>query len=99
SSPIVAVGRHSGDPHYEPRERGSSPVRRGDLLLLDIWAKTLAPNSVYYDITWVGCLGEKAREKCSKSFSIVREARDAAVDFVKQNVSAGRAIEGWQVDR
>ena len=53
SPPIVAVGPHSGDPHYEPRERGSSPIRRGDLLLLDIWAKTIAPNSVYYDITWV----------------------------------------------
>jgi Xaa-Pro aminopeptidase len=99
SSPIVAVGPHSGDPHYEPREQGSSPVRRGDFLLLDIWAKTLAPNSVYYDITWVGYLGEKIPEKCAKIFSIVSQARDAAVRFVKENVSAGRAIEGWQVDR
>jgi Xaa-Pro aminopeptidase len=99
SSPIVAVGPHSGDPHYEPREQGSSQVRRGDLLLLDIWAKTIAPNSVYYDITWVGYLGAKPPEKCSKIFSIVSQARDAAVRFVKENVSAGRAIEGWQVDR
>jgi Xaa-Pro dipeptidase len=99
SPPIVAVGPHSGDPHYEPRERGSSPVRRGDLLLLDIWAKTLAPSSVYYDITWTGFLGEEVPEKCARIFSIVREARDAAVYFVKENVCAGRAIEGWQVDR
>jgi Xaa-Pro dipeptidase len=28
----------------------------------------------------------------------VRDARDAAVHFVEENVSAGRAIEGWQVD-
>ena len=99
SSPIVAVGPHSGDPHYEPREQGSSPVRQGDLLLLDIWAKTQAPNSVYYDITWTGFLGAKVPEKYAKIFSIVRDARDAAVNFVKENVSAGRAIEGWQVDR
>ena len=39
SPPIVAVGPHAGDPHYEPRERNSSPVRKGDLLLLDIWGK------------------------------------------------------------
>src|SRR5882724_7621529 len=54
SLPIVAVGPHAGDPHYEPKERGSAPVREGDLLLLDIWGKTLVPNSVYYDITWKG---------------------------------------------
>lgn len=98
SAPIVAVGPHSGDPHYEPQERGSSPVRRGDLLLLDIWAKTRAPNSVYYDITWTGFLGDRIPEKCSKVFSAVRGARDAAVQFVKENIAAGRSIEGWQVD-
>lgn len=99
SPPIVAVGPHTGDPHYEPRERNSSPVRKGDLLLLDIWGKTLAPSSVYYDITWTGYLGARVPEKYAKIFSIVREARDAAVAFVREHVKAGRAIEGWQVDR
>jgi Xaa-Pro dipeptidase len=99
SAPVVAVGPHSGDPHYEPRHQGSSPVRRDDLLLLDVWGKTLAANSVYYDITWVGFLGAKVTEKCAKVFSIVRDARDAAVQFAEKNVSAGRAIEGWQVDK
>jgi Xaa-Pro aminopeptidase len=99
SPPIVAVGSHAGDPHYEPQEQNSSPVRKGDLLLLDIWGKTLAPNSVYYDITWTGYLGAKVPTKYAKIFSIVREARDAAVDFVRAGVKAGRAIEGWQVDR
>ncbi len=99
SPPIVAVGPHSGDPHYEPREQGSSPIRRGDLLLLDVWAKTLAPHSVFYDITWAGYLGAKIPDKVLKVFSIVSQARDAAVEFVKKNVAAGRAIEGWQVDR
>jgi Xaa-Pro dipeptidase len=99
SPPIVAVGLHTGDPHYEPKERASAPVRKGDLLLLDVWGKTLAPNSVYYDITWIGYLGVRVPEKYAKIFSIVRNARDAAVTFVRQNVKAGRVIEGWQVDR
>ncbi len=99
SPPIVAVGPHSGDPHYEPRVQDSSPVRAGDLLLLDVWAKTTAPNSVYYDITWVGFLGAQIPEKYAKIFTIVRDARDAAVHFVQKNVGAGLAIEGWQVDR
>jgi Xaa-Pro dipeptidase len=99
SPPIVAVGPHAGDPHYEPRERGSSPVRKGDLLLLDVWGKSLTPNSVYYDITWVGYLGARVPPKYAKIFSIVRDARDSAVVFVQKNVKAGTTIEGWQVDR
>jgi Xaa-Pro aminopeptidase len=99
SPPIVAVGPHAGDPHYEPAARGSSRVRKGDLLLLDVWGKTLAPGGVYYDITWVGYLGAKVPPKYAKIFAIVRDARDAAVAFVMKNVKAGRAIEGWQVDR
>jgi Xaa-Pro dipeptidase len=98
SPPIVAVGAHSGDPHYEPRENGSSPIRRGDFLLLDIWAKTKAPSSVYYDITWTGFLGAKVPAEYAKIFQIVRDARDAAVQFVLKNVSAERPIQGWQVD-
>jgi len=99
SAPIVAVGPHSGDPHYEPQRNNSSPVRCGDFLLLDIWAKTSVPNSVYYDITWTGFLGAKIPPKYAKIFSIVRDARDAAADFVLENVRAGRPIQGWQVDR
>jgi Xaa-Pro aminopeptidase len=99
SAPVVAVGLHAGDPHYEPQEHGSAIVRKGDLLLLDIWGKTLTPNSVYYDITWTGYLGAKVPEKYAKIFRVVRNARDAAVEFVRDRVKAGRAIEGWQVDR
>src|SRR5258708_1145552 len=99
SPPIVAVGPHAGRPHYEPSATGCGEVREGDLLLLDVWGKTLAPRSVYYDITWVGYLGAKVPPKYAKIFTIVRDARDAAVEFVQKNVKAGRPIEGWQVDR
>ncbi len=68
SPPIVAVGAHSGDPHYEPMPQGSAFIRRNDFLLLDIWAKTLAPNSVYYDITWVGYLGQQCSRQIHENF-------------------------------
>jgi Xaa-Pro aminopeptidase len=99
SPPIVAVGPHSGDPHYEPQSQNSSRIRKGDLLQLDIWGKTLSPGSVYYDITWTGYLGRKVPEKYAKIYSVVRNSREAAVEFVKSQVKAGRPIEGWQVDR
>ena len=37
--PIVAVGPHSGDPHYAPSPGNDSPIQRGDFVLLDMWAK------------------------------------------------------------
>jgi Xaa-Pro dipeptidase len=99
SAPNVSVGPHAGDPHYEPQASGSAPIRRGDLLLLDVWGKLDRPGSVYYDITWMGYLGEAVPAKFAKIFRIVREARDAAIDLVKKSVSAGRSIHGWEVDR
>lgn len=99
SDPVVAVGPHSGDPHYQPSARTASPIREGDLLLLDVWGKLDKPGSVYYDITWMGYLGKKVPEKYARVFSVVREARDAAVKFAVESISAGRAVEGWQVDR
>jgi Xaa-Pro dipeptidase len=95
--PIVAVNAHSGDPHYEPRADRSTPVREGDFVLLDIWAKQSTPGAVYYDITWTGVLG-KASDRQHEVFSIVRDARDASVRVVKEAMAAGRKICGWEVD-
>jgi Xaa-Pro aminopeptidase len=97
--PIVAVGPNSGDPHYSPQAGSSRPIREGDFLLLDMWAKTRAPGSVYYDITWTGYLGASVPEKYAKIFKIVKEARDTAVNFVFESVRAGKVVRGWQVDK
>jgi Xaa-Pro dipeptidase len=97
--PVAAVQPNNGNPHYEPKESASRPIRAGDLLLLDIWAKFDRPGSVYYDITWVGYLGERVPDAYARIFRIVREARDRAIDFVKDSSMRGRTIHGWQVDR
>jgi Xaa-Pro dipeptidase len=97
--PNASVGPNSGDPHYEPRANASRPIREGDLLLLDVWAKLAQPDSVYYDITWMGYLGAQVPARYAKVFSVAREARDAAVTFVEKNVRAGRTIAGFEVDR
>jgi Xaa-Pro aminopeptidase len=97
-APIVAVGPHAGDPHYEPQAKGSSPIKSGDLLLLDVWGKMKQPGSVYYDVTWVGYLGPRVPEKYAKIFGIVAAARDRAIAVVQKALDEGRKIEGWQVD-
>jgi Xaa-Pro dipeptidase len=97
--PIAAVQPNNGNPHYEPATAGSRPIRAGDLLLLDIWAKLDQPRSVYYDITWMGFLGERVPASYAKIFKIVRQARDNAVEFVKDSIARGKTIHGWEVDR
>jgi Xaa-Pro dipeptidase len=97
--PDIAVGPHASDPHYGPTPETASPIREGDLLLLDVWGKMKAAGSVYYDITWVGYLGAKVPEKMAKIFGIVREARDKAVDLIQSSVAAGKPLQGWQVDK
>jgi Xaa-Pro aminopeptidase len=97
--PVAAVQPNNGNPHYEPQQGASRPIRAGDLLLLDVWGKFARPGSVYYDITWVGYLGERVPDAYAKIFRIVREARDAAVEFVKESLRRGRTIHGWEVDR
>jgi Xaa-Pro dipeptidase len=96
--PDIAVGPHASDPHYGPTLESASPIREGDLLLLDVWGKTRAAGSVYYDITWVGYLGTKVPEKMARVFGVVREARDKAVDLIRTSVAAGKPLQGWQVD-
>lgn len=96
-SPIVAVNANSGNPHYEPRPEGSSRIKSGDLVLLDVWGKKRQPNAVYYDITWTGVIGAPS-EKQVKIFNIVRDARDAGVKKVQEAFAARRKIAGWEVD-
>jgi Xaa-Pro dipeptidase len=96
--PIVGVNQHSGDPHYEPQASGSSTIKAGDWVLLDMWAKFQKPEATYYDITWVGYVGSQVPEKHQAIFAIVREARDAAVDFISSAAAGGRQVRGYEVD-
>jgi Xaa-Pro aminopeptidase len=96
--PIVAVNANSAMPHYEPTSERHSAINEGDFVLIDLWAKLDRPNSVYADITWTSFVGERVPGEVIAVFNVVRDARDAATDFVKEAFAAGRTIYGWQVD-
>lgn len=98
SPPIVAVDEHSADPHYTPEPTGSAEIRRGGLVLIDLWAKQPQPGAVYADITWTGYVGERVPARPRGIFEIVRQARDAALTFVQRHVAAGRFPCGSEVD-
>jgi Xaa-Pro aminopeptidase len=63
-----------------------------------MWAKLDRPDGVYYDITWVGFCGEQVPDKIQQVFTIVRDARDAAINRVVKAVAANESLCGFQVD-
>ncbi len=96
--PIVAVNANASNPHYEPTTERHSEIRRGDLLLIDLWARFDRPGAVYYDITWTGFCGPTPPDTMLNVFGIVSGARDAAVSLVKTAAAEGRELAGYQVD-
>lgn len=96
--PIVGVNANASNPHYEPSEGATAPIRSGDFVLLDMWAKLDRPGAVYYDITWTAFCGDRPSQEMHKVFAVVSGARDAAIQRVQNAVSAGEALRGYEVD-
>jgi Xaa-Pro aminopeptidase len=97
--PNCSAGPNSADSHYEPTPETSRPIRHGDFVLIDIWAKLANnPTSIWYDITWTGVVGRAPTEREQLIFNTVREARDAAVATIQRAYAERRPIAGWQAD-
>ena len=96
--PIVAVNANASNPHYEPPEQGSARIAPGDVVLIDLWAKSWTPDSVYYDITWTGYCGPTPPEAVQNIFEVVRGARDAAVRRVCDAIASAQPLRGFEVD-
>lgn len=96
--PIVGVGPHSGDPHYAPGPNSDAPIRQGDFVLIDLWAKCDKPRAVYSDLTWTCFVGREVPAQYQHIFSIVAQARDAAIDRVRDAFAHRQPLRGWEVD-
>jgi Xaa-Pro aminopeptidase len=98
-SPIVAVGPHSGNPHFAPGPGCDDPIREGDFVLIDLWAKLDRPRAVYSDLTWTGFVGTEVPGRYEEVFQIVARARDSAIERVRSAFAKGETLRGWQVDQ
>jgi Xaa-Pro dipeptidase len=97
-APNCSVNANAANPHYEPTKEINSALKKGDLVLLDLWAKKDKPRSVYADITWMGFIGSSVPDEYEKIFQIVRGGRDAALNFVRDSLAKKKQICGYQVD-
>ncbi len=98
SGPIVGVNANASNPHYEPSDEVTSPIRRGDWLLMDMWAKLDQPGATYYDITWTAFCGDEPTEEMHNVFAVVTGARDTGIQRVRDAVAACHPLHGFEVD-
>jgi Xaa-Pro aminopeptidase len=96
--PVVSVNANSGRPHYMPSADVTSPIQRGDWLLIDLWARKPGNENIFADITWVASVGGSGSEEQRKVFDIVAGARDAAVARLQDAWKSSEPLMGWQVD-
>ncbi len=96
SSPSVSYGANAARVHYEATAEGSAPIVPGALLLLDLWARE--PGGVYADQTWMASVGPPS-ERAVELWTVVRDARDAALDLLRARLAAGEPVHGAEADR
>ena len=96
--PIVGINDHPANPHFEPQPLGSAVFQKGDMVLIDLWAKKKTDGAIYYDVTWCGYIGDNPPAKYVEIFNVVRDARNAAKQFVMDKFAAGEPCFGWEVD-
>ena len=93
--PNVSAGENAANPHYEPSPSHPRPIRTGEILLIDLWARE--EGGVYADQTWMASVGEPSDE-ARRIWLAVRDARDRAISLVRDAAARGDALRGAEVD-
>ena len=94
---IVGVNGNAANPHYAPSAEHHAEIRRGDLLLIDLWGKE-DEGAIYADQTWMGFLGEEVPERIAGIMAAVVDGRDAAVELIRSRHAAGETVRGFEAD-
>jgi Xaa-Pro aminopeptidase len=110
--PNVSAGPNAANPHYEPSADRPRPIVSGDVLLIDLWARETDGADpaagvgetrerpvvgVWADQTWMATVGAPSA-RAQEIWSAIRDARDAAIRKVTDDVAAGRTLHGGDVD-
>jgi len=98
SPPFFGVDEHACDPGYEPREYGSSQIREGSRLIIDIAGRLPEEDAVYYDISWCMNIGSRVDPQYQELFDVVNKAREKAIAFIQERLDRGELARGCDVD-
>jgi len=96
--PIVGFGPNAANPHYEPIAGSDRTLEPDQVVLIDLFAgKSLA--TVFADQTWMGFSGRSVPEEVERVWTVVRDARDAALDVVWSAARERRPLRGFEIDQ
>jgi Xaa-Pro dipeptidase len=95
--PIVGFGANAANPHYEPTAAADALLGPGQVVLLDLWGGR-SLTTVFADQTWMGFAGRTAPDEVARVWTVVRDARDAAVARLRAGLAAGQPVTGADLD-
>ena len=95
--PIVGFQANAANPHYEPRAGSDRRLAAGEVMLLDLWAG-VSLGSVFADQTWMAFAGREPNQDVRRAWCVVRDARDAAVELLRDRWQKKQPVTGAAVD-
>jgi len=95
--PIVGFGAGAANPHYEPMEGADALLEADQVVLLDLWGGR-SLTTVFADQTWMGFSGTAVPDEVQRVWTVVRDARDAAIGRLRKGLAAGEAVTGAALD-
>ncbi|MFA6306693.1 MAG: M24 family metallopeptidase [Patescibacteria group bacterium] len=93
---IVAFGKSTAHVHYyaeKPRR-----LKKGDIIMIDIWARLEEIGAPFADITWMMYYGRKLPKQHVDAFRIVAQAREMAIKYLQSNLKNKTIPLGKEID-
>ncbi len=97
-APIVAFGKNAANPHYETSKDRSASLEEGDVILIDLWCKQEAAESIYADVTEMGIFKKEPSPREIEIFSAVRAAQEEAFSLLETRYQHGEVVKGFELD-
>ena len=95
--PIIASGVHTRDRAARDGADRDRRVLPRDLVMIDLIARDPEPAAPFVHRGLVASIEETSTEQ-ARSFAVAREARDAAIELVRDRARAGARLLGFEVD-
>jgi Xaa-Pro aminopeptidase len=96
--PIVSFGTDTSIPEFYPK-KDSKRLEKGNLIMIDLWAKLNNKDAPFADITWLAYQGKKIPTKIQKVFNTAITARDDALEYIRKELHDGNIPTGIDVDK
>lgn len=97
--PIVAASENAANPHYEPSPKAPRAFRKGDAVLIDLFATVehVPAGAMWADQTWMATIGAPSARQL-EVWTAIRDARDAAIALLTSKLAKGEPVRGGEAD-